>query len=231
MADARDTKNGKAARQYIQPELAIELQAHISKKLGGSQVFQMPHPSTVVDIFREDMERARTAWLKTVVDAQERIEAEQGDFLKGNDSEGEQLDFHSLRHTTATWLIQAGADIKTVQSVMRHSDIKLTLDRYGHLFPGAEADAVARMREAFIQPARLTGTSDHPQQFQQHSGREGVRQGAKGRHSEALQIDRFGHEKTLVSQRFTEKNQGLGAMRALGLEPRTQGLKVPCSTN
>ena len=97
---------------------------------------------------------------------------------------------------------------------------------YGHLFPGAEADAVARMREAFIQPARLTGTSDHPQQFQQHSGREGVRQGAKGRHSEALQIDRFGHEKTLVSQRFTEKNQGLGAMRALGLEPRTQGLKV-----
>ena len=53
----------------------------------------------------------------------------------------------------------------------------------------------------------------------------------EGRHSETIRIDRFGHEKTLVSQRFTEKNQGLGAMRALGLEPRTQGLKVPCSTN
>ncbi len=38
-------------------------------------------------------------------------------------------------------------------------------------------------------------------------------------------------EKTLVSQGFTKKNQGLGAMRTLGLEPRTQGLKVPCSTN
>jgi hypothetical protein len=35
------------------------------------------------------------------------------------------------------------------------------------------------------------------------------------------------HEKTLVSQGITEKNQGLEAMRALGLEPRTQGLKVP----
>ena len=84
-----------------------------------------------------------------------------------------------MRHTTATWLIQAGADIKSLLSVMRHSDIKLTLDRYGHLFPGAEADAVARMREAFIQPARLTGTSDHPQQLRQQSGSEGVRQGRK----------------------------------------------------
>jgi hypothetical protein len=35
-----------------------------------------------------------------------------------------------------------------------------------------------------------------------------------------------GHKKTLISQGLTEKNQGLGAMRALGLEPRTQGLKV-----
>jgi hypothetical protein len=39
------------------------------------------------------------------------------------------------------------------------------------------------------------------------------------------------HEKTLISQRLTEKNQGLGAMRALGLEPRTQGLKVPGAPN
>jgi hypothetical protein len=32
---------------------------------------------------------------------------------------------------------------------MRHADIKLTLDRYGHLFPGSEAEAVARLRDAF----------------------------------------------------------------------------------
>ena len=48
---------------------------------------------------------------------------------------------------------------------------------------------------------------------------------------EAIRIDQFAHEKTLISQGLTQKNQGLGAMRALGLEPRTQGLKVPCSTN
>ena len=70
------------------------------------------------------------------------------------------MDFHALRHTTASWLIEAGADIKTVQSIMRHSDIKLTLDRYGHLFPDAEADAVSRVRSAYTQPMRATGTNE-----------------------------------------------------------------------
>ena len=46
-------------------------------------------------------------------------------------------------------LSQAGCDIKTIQSILRHSDIRLTVDRYGHLFPGAEASAVAKMRDAF----------------------------------------------------------------------------------
>ena len=39
------------------------------------------------------------------------------------------------------------------------------------------------------------------------------------------------HTKTLVSQGFTEKNQGFARVRAEGLEPSTQGLKVLCSTD
>ena len=56
------------------------------------------------------------------------------------------LDFHSLRHTCGAWLAMAGVHPKVVQPVMRHSSITLTMDTYGHLFPGQEADAVARMR-------------------------------------------------------------------------------------
>ena len=48
---------------------------------------------------------------------------------------------------------------------------------------------------------------------------------------EAIRIDQFAHEKTLISQGLTQKNQGLGAMRALGLEPRPQGLKVHGAPN
>ena len=232
MSDAKTTKNKKPARQYIQPELANELQQLIATKLGGANVFRMPHPSTVVDMIREDIDRARSAWLETFQDAQKRIEAEAGDFLRSIDSEGERIDFHALRHTTASWLIHSGADIKSVQSVMRHSDIKLTLDRYGHLFPGAEADAVSRLRGAFTRPESLQATgTETGLQIGVQSGFDSLRQGANLRHSSGIEIDNKRHKKTLVSQGLTFKNQGLGAVRALGLEPRTQGLKVPCSTN
>jgi hypothetical protein len=39
------------------------------------------------------------------------------------------------------------------------------------------------------------------------------------------------HKKTLVSCGITEKNQGFARMRAEGLEPSTQGLKVRSGTN
>ncbi len=39
-----------------------------------------------------------------------------------------------------------GPHPKVVQTVMRHQSISLTMDTYGHLFPGQGADAVARMR-------------------------------------------------------------------------------------
>jgi integrase len=117
--------------------------------------------------------------IDTYVNSQERIERDASDFLKAIDSEGERIDLHSLRHTTASWLIQSGADVKTVQAIMRHSDIRLTMDKYGHLFPGSEAAAMERMRSFFIHPVaiRKTGTSDLQQNLQQ-SGIFGVRNGA-----------------------------------------------------
>jgi len=36
----------------------------------------------------------------------------------------------------------AGAHPKAVQSIMRHSTITLTMDTYGHLFPGQDAETV-----------------------------------------------------------------------------------------
>ena len=40
-----------------------------------------------------------------------------------------------------------GAYPKVVQQVMRHQSITLTMDTYGHLFPGQETDAVGRLRQ------------------------------------------------------------------------------------
>lgn len=39
---------------------------------------------------------------------------------------------HDLRHTAATVAIASGADIKSVQCLLRHADAGFTLNRYGH---------------------------------------------------------------------------------------------------
>ncbi|MDR1038878.1 MAG: site-specific integrase [Deltaproteobacteria bacterium] len=40
--------------------------------------------------------------------------------------------FHTLRHTFASWLVEAGTDIYTVQKLMRHKNIAMT-QRYAHV--------------------------------------------------------------------------------------------------
>ena len=41
--------------------------------------------------------------------------------------------FHDLRHTTGTLLLRSGIQMQHVQRILRHADIKLTVDMYGHL--------------------------------------------------------------------------------------------------
>ena len=49
--------------------------------------------------------------------------------------------FHSLRHTQASMLINAGVDILTISPRLGHSKAAITLDTYGHLIGGADEAA------------------------------------------------------------------------------------------
>ena len=47
--------------------------------------------------------------------------------------------FHDLRHSYAAMLISKGAHPRSIMERLGHSTITVTLDTYGHLFPGLEA--------------------------------------------------------------------------------------------
>jgi len=46
------------------------------------------------------------------------------------------VSFHTLRHTFASWLVMAGADLFTVARLMGHTTTKQIEETYGHLSPG-----------------------------------------------------------------------------------------------
>jgi integrase len=60
-----------------------------------------------------------------------------------------QICFHQLRHSHASALIHAGANLKAVQERLGHSTIAITMDVYGHLAETAQQDAAARLDAAF----------------------------------------------------------------------------------
>jgi integrase len=55
---------------------------------------------------------------------------------------------HALRHTFASRLIQHRESLAYVRDQMGHHSIKITVDIYGHLVPGANKQAVDRLDDA-----------------------------------------------------------------------------------
>lgn len=54
---------------------------------------------------------------------------------------------HDLRHTFGSLLIQRGASIVYVKEQMGHSSIRVTVDTYAHLIPGADVSFIDRLDE------------------------------------------------------------------------------------
>jgi integrase len=81
-----------------------------------------------------------------------------GDGLRNRAKKGwreaglEPLGFHEGRHTFASMMIEAGVNVKALSTYMGHANTRITLDRYGHLMPGNEADARARLN-AYLERA------------------------------------------------------------------------------
>jgi len=139
---ARNAKSGKGAKIPLRADLAAELREHLDSRLaqyrrqalkegrtevplalpGEMKLFDVP--DDLVRIFDRDLVAAGIA--KT-------------------DADGRTVDVHSLRHTFATLLSKAGVVPRMAQELMRHSDIRLTMNAYTHLQLIDTAGAVERL--------------------------------------------------------------------------------------
>jgi integrase len=85
--------------------------------------------------------------------------------IKG--TEGRVPTFHDLRHTYATVAIASGIDVKTVSSMLGHSNAAMTLNIYASADPEAKRDAASKVDRALTKDTESgfrvyekTGTED-----------------------------------------------------------------------
>ncbi len=85
----------------------------------------------------------------------------------------QRITFHECRHSFASLTIASGVNIKALQTFMGHANITTTLDRYGHLLPGSEAEAAGLLDGYLsIQRKRVeeTARAADPAESSPHTG-------------------------------------------------------------
>lgn len=64
------------------------------------------------------------------------------------------FDFHSLRHTHATMLAEAGAPFKFIQLRLGHKTVEVTLKTYQHVSPTISAQGVDTLQKIYVKKER-----------------------------------------------------------------------------
>ena len=98
--------------------------------------------------FRCKGKQPRTA--NMLVEDHLRPAAVEAGVLKGG--EKVRFGFHNLRHSLASFLVRTKTDPKTVQALLRHSDVRTTLQLYAHSVSEDRMAAQGEMLQAILQP-------------------------------------------------------------------------------
>lgn len=125
-----DTKNSDDGRWDISPDLNDILKEYCKGLEPDEKLFNLPHKTALM--IQADCKAAGIT-VRT---------------LKGK------LKFHSLRHTCASFYLAATKDIHLVCKIMRHKNITLTVNLYGHLLQGERESAFAKMSKFSVPQAK-----------------------------------------------------------------------------
>ncbi len=149
------SKHRREDRVVLRTGLVEQLRTHLATKLPNATAFRMPGRTYLARVVKADLDAAREAWLATAPDAKARAEMGASDFLAYQDTNGQFADFHSFRHMTGSFLAKAGVSPKMAQSILRHSDYKLTMNLYSHAYQSDQVAAVERLPD--LSPATRNG--------------------------------------------------------------------------
>ncbi len=125
----------------LRPALVAELRVHLSNKRPAASAFDAPGNPTFTRTFQRDLGAAGVAY---------------------RDAAGRVADFHALRHTFVTNVVDSGAMPKVAQALARHSTIALTMDRYSHTLVGERADALKGLPDLTGPAANVPVQADAP---------------------------------------------------------------------
>jgi integrase len=67
---------------------------------------------------------------------------------------GQRFGFHNFRHSLATFLVNRGKDVKTIQGLLRHAKVTTTLDLYSQSIDASKLDAQKDMALAITRMER-----------------------------------------------------------------------------
>ena len=161
--EAAYSKHRRQDEQPIRRDLADLLKPWLKGRKRGQLVFKMPDKP--VKLIQADLRAAREAWLNEAASEKERKARDKTSFLKYRDRANCVADFHALRHTYISRLIQSGVNVKVAQELARHSTPTLTLGRYAHIGLVDETRALdalpsIEMPDPKREAVRATGTDD-----------------------------------------------------------------------
>ena len=137
------SKNRKESLLPLRKETAAELESFFKGKLPGVKAFGGTYKQLTdrtAEVLKEDLVAAKINYVE----------------------DGLFFDFHAHRHETGSLLAATGTNPAVAQSVLRHSNIGLTMNIYTHTLIGQEAQAVANLPDLSLpsKAKKATGTND-----------------------------------------------------------------------
>jgi integrase len=125
---ARLTKNRKTATQPLPSGVVPALREYLATRPPGEQLWPGAWSYKAAEMLRIDLEAAGVPYV---------VQGADGPLF---------ADFHALRHSFITLMEQSGISVKHAQELARHSDVRLTLQRYTHARLNALAESVELLK-------------------------------------------------------------------------------------